>query len=73
MGKLLVSIFVVLISFNFSYAEGILLGVAEEPSDWTPSPLISKTEPRVRILFHKEKLLKSIIIVRLRKKMFFQS
>jgi len=53
--KLLLSIFVILITFNFSYAEGILLGIAEDPSDWTPSPLISKTEPRVRILFHKEK------------------
>ena len=55
MCNLLVSIFLVLITFNFSYAEGLLLGIAEESNNWTPSPLISKTEPRVRILFHKEK------------------
>ncbi|MDH5763739.1 MAG: hypothetical protein OEZ51_12205 [Nitrospinota bacterium] len=50
MNKLLIPIFLVLITFNFSYAEGILLGIAEDPNHSSETSL----NPRVRVLFHKE-------------------
>jgi hypothetical protein len=50
MRNLLISILLVLLTFNFSYAEGILLGIAEDPNHSSEISL----NPRVRVLFYKE-------------------
>ena len=53
MRNLFISFLLVLITFNVSYAEEFLLGVAEDPNAWGPESNTT-IDPRVRILFQKD-------------------